>query len=315
MGRLGVLVLVLSSLYSGRLPAQVVECPGFLPSSNVDKTAQRALAKELLGRFVAVLDLQGQEAIDENTIMAMYADHPEQLAIKLSYLSLQCQMVVFDAEITNAERRKAVRRVFLDYALMPPDTEVDNMTAYVNQITTQGQYQALEPLIATIEEALDQAPRRQWQKRWFPAQQPPSTNRSQDGGQWSVIVSSPRYEDEGWAELRRHQQSWPDVYFELDGPFDLDSPFYAVVAGRDLSAATAGDLLDKIKAKGVATDAFRWKAPGDDEALRSSTSGSSTSGSSTSRSPTPAIDLEIDMIKPTPPRPPLMGLDGTALSQ
>lgn len=300
MGRFGVLVFLLACLCSTRLSAQVIECPGFLPSSSVDKTRITTLARQLLSRFIAILDLQGLKAIDEKNIMAMHDDHPEQLAIKLSYLALQCQIVVLDSKMARAERRQAVRRVFLDYALMPPNTETENLADYVNEIATMDHDGALTPLIAAIEKALRQAPRRQWQQRWFPDDNASSSDRSSDIDQWSVIVSSPRYEDEGWTELRRHQLSWPDVYFELDGPFDLDSPFYAVVAGRALSPTVADDLLDMIKAKGMAEDAFRWRAPQNVEQAPSSTT---------------VIDPKLDLIKPKPVRPAPNEFNGSKLSQ
>jgi len=289
MGRVGVTVLLLICLCSTRLSAQVIECPGFLPSSHVDKARIAVLAKQLLERFIAILDLQNVALVDENDIMALHEDHPERLAVKLSYLALQCQIVVLDSKIASEKRREAVRRVFLNYVLMPPDTEAKNLADYVNDIAAMNHDSALPPSVTLIEEALSQAPRRQWQQRWFPGNDAPSSNPDQ----WSVIISSPRYEDEGWAELRRHQARWPEVYFELDGPFDLESPFFAVVAGRGLSPQTADELLDVIKDKGMAEDAFRWKAP------RVRNAGAP----------------KTDPIKPTPPRPPLNDLENPSLSQ
>lgn len=300
MGRFGVIVLIFVCFGFGRLSAQVVECPGFLPISYVDRGQKVKLMERLLGRFIAILDLHGLEAIDEKTILAMYDDHPEQLLIKLSYLTLQCQMVVLNSEMASTERRRAVRRVFLDYVLTPANTDIEDLTAYVNEIAAKEHDSALKPSIAAIESVLDQEPRRQWQQRWFQTDTPSTPDRSRDNNDWSVIASSPRYEDEGWAELRRHQLRWPDVYFELDGPFDLDSPFYAVVAGRGLSANLADSLLDLIKARGMAKDAFRWRAPRSD-----------------GQSPPPnrATDQGPEIIKPTPSRPTLNGLDSTPLSQ
>lgn len=288
MVRLGVLGLFLACLLPGGVKAQVVECPGFLPSARLDEARQTALTRKQLRRFIALLDLHDIEAIDENTIMAMYADHPEQLAIKLSYLSLQCQMVVLDSAMTARDRQKAVRSVFLDYALMPPQKDIDDLTAYVNQITSNAQYQALEPLVASIEQALERSQRRQWQQRWFPKDGATSGPHDPASKRWSVIVSSPRYEDEGWAELIRHQRDWPDAYFELDGPFDLESPFYAVVAGRGLPADVADELLQVIRTKGMAKDAYRWKAP---------------FGKDAATSAEPETEPRIEFFRPTPPRP------------
>ena len=296
MGRLGLIVVFLVSLSSKPLSAQVIECPGFLPSSSIDKTRMAIQANQLLRRFIAILDLQDVEAIDENTIMALHAEHPEQLAIKLSYLALQCQIVVLDSKIVRADRRQAVRRVFLDYVLMPPGAKIDSLADYVNKIAAMDHDRALTPSVKAIEESLGLVPRRQWQKRWFPD----DNAQESDRGQWSVIVSSPRYEDEGWAELRRHQVSWPDAYFELDGPFDLESPFYAVVAGRYLSLDHADDLLGIIRAKGMAEDAFRWKAP--NKAERSSRA-------------TTVSAAKAYPFRPTPPRPTTNGQASPSLSQ
>ncbi len=296
MSRVGVTILLLICLCSTRLTAQVIECPGFLPSSNVDKTRMTILAKQLLERFIAILDLQNVEPVDENAILALHENHPQQLAIKLSYLALQCQIVVLDSKIESGKRREAVRRVFLDYALTPPDTDVESLADYVNDIAAMNHDGASTPSATAIEEALSQAPRRQWQQRWFPS----DDNAQPDFDQWSVIVSSPRYEDEGWAELRRHQLRWPEVYFELDGPFDLESPFYAVVAGRGLPPEIADDLLDIVKDKGMANDAFRWKAPNDPDQSPQARNASA---------PKP------DLIRPTPPRPTLSDLENSSLSQ
>ena len=119
LGRLGVLLLIILSVGTSPLSAQVVECPGFLPSSHVVDDKKLAMARRLLGRFISVLDLHGIDAINERLIMTMYNDHPEQLAIKLSYLGLQCQMVVLESEMTRPKRQEAVRRVFLDYNPSP----------------------------------------------------------------------------------------------------------------------------------------------------------------------------------------------------
>lgn len=298
MGRLAVLIVFLACLRAPGLSAQVIECPGLLPSSDIGKTRVTTLAKQLFSRFVAILDLQDVEAVDEGTVIAMYSDHPEQIAIKLSYLALQCQIVVLDSRMTRPERRKAVRRVFLDYVLMPPNTEAESLADYINDIATMNHDSALSPSIAAVELALTQVPRRQWQERWFPSDTASTADLSGNTNRWSVIISSPRYEDEGWAELKRHQQRWPDVYFELDGPYDLESPFFAVVAGRTLPAASADELLELIRSMGMAKDAFRWKVPGNAEQASS---------------PKKKIDFKLDQIQPTPPRP--TTLDGQALSQ
>jgi hypothetical protein len=296
MGRIGVILLLLVCLCSTGLSAQVIECPGFLPSSKLDEARMATRAKQLLERFIAILDLQDVDAVDQSTILAMHKNQPEQLVIKLSYLALQCQIVVMDSKITREERRKAVRRVFLDYVLAPPNTDIESLADYVNEIAAMDHDSALTPSVTSIEQALRQAPRRQWQERWFPR----DDARASDLGQWSVIVSSPRYEDEGWAELRRHQLSWPEVYFELDSPYDLESPFYAVIAGRALSLDMADALLDTIKAKGMAEDAFRWRVP-----------------NRTKRGPLPrnASAPKVRPFMPTPPRPALNDPERSSRSQ
>ena len=103
LGRLSVLLLTILSVGTSPLSAQVVECPGFLPSFHVADDKKLAMARRLLSRFISVLDLRGIDAINERLIMTMYNDHPEQLAIKLSYLGLQCQMRCFGVRDDEAQ--------------------------------------------------------------------------------------------------------------------------------------------------------------------------------------------------------------------
>lgn len=293
MSRFGVIALLLMLLAPRLAPAQVIECPGTLPSVNLTPAQVTEVAHRLLGRFMAALDLHGLTAIDQRAIHHAYRAYPEQLLIKLSYLALQCHMVILDAKLAADDRRRAVRRVFLNYVLSPPKAAMSSLAAYVNDVATSGHAEeaapSIEAAIERIETALEQARRRQWQQRWFLDR--PEVSTAENGPlarPWSVIVASPRYEDEGWQALQEHQARWPDVYFELDGPFDLDKPHYAVVAGRGLGTGTASQLLDKIKTMGMPADSFTWRAP-----ARIAPSGDSDN----------AAAPVVEVIRPSPSRP------------
>lgn len=247
--------------------AQVIECPGTLPAAHLKKPQTTVVAERLLGRFSAALGLHGLGAIDEATILDGYRDHPEQLLTKLTYLTLQCQMVLLDSTMTADARKQAVRRVFLDYVLRPADPTAVSLAAYVNGVATNGkaseEQAGIDADIERIEGDLAQSARRQWAERWFIDPRPGKDGKPQR--RWSVIIASPRYEDDGWSTLRDYQTRWPEVHFELDGPFDLQSPHYAVVVGRGLGKNTANQLLGRVKAKGLPEDAYVWRAPADAE--------------------------------------------------
>lgn len=251
--------LIMSAVAS----AQVIECPGALPAAHLDRDQTVKVAERLLGRFTAALGLHGLDMIDEQAIVDGYRSRPEQLLVKLTYLTLQCQMVLLDKTMNAEVRRQAVRRVFLDYALRPADPSATSLADYVNDVASNGRPSAeqagIDDDIAVIEDALSQSARRRWAERWFI--DPPAQNDGTPPRRWSVIIASPRYEDDGWQALRSYQASWPDVHFELDGPFDFESPHYAIVAGRGLGQNTADQLLQRIKAKGLPEDAYIWRAP------------------------------------------------------
>ena len=252
--------LIISALTAS---AQVIECPGALPAAHLEKQQTKEIATRLLGRFSAALNLHGLDAIDEQAIVEGYRDHPEQLLTKLTYLTLQCQMVLLDKTMAADARRLAVRRVFLDYILRPADPSASSLADYVNDVAVNGKTPSeeagIDTEIARIEMALAQSARGQWRERWF--LDPPMPKDRVAPRRWSVIIASPRYEDDGWQVLRDHQRRWPDIHFELDGPFDLESPHYAVVVGRGLGQNTANQLLGRIKAKGLPEDSFIWRAP------------------------------------------------------
>ncbi|MEM8948215.1 MAG: hypothetical protein AAGC99_02670 [Pseudomonadota bacterium] len=243
--------------------AQVIECPGALPAAHLKKEQTIKVAERLLGRFTAALGLHGLGAVDETAIVEVYRDQPEQLLTKLTYLTLQCQMVLLDSTMTADARRSAVRRVFLDYVLEPADPSVASLAAYVNGVATNGKASdedaTIENEIMRIEMVLAQSGRGQWRERWF--LDPPARKDGKPHRRWSVIIASPRFEDDGWQVLRDHLARWPDIHFELDGPYDLDSPHYAVVVGRGLGENTASQLLERIKAKGLPADSYLWRAP------------------------------------------------------
>ena len=248
--------------------AQVIECPGALPAAHLDKQQTTEVAARLLGRFSAALNLHGLDAIDELAIVEGYRDHPEQLLTKLTYLTLQCQMVLLDKTMPANARQQAVRRVFLDYVLRPADPSAISLADYVNAVAANGKTPSeeaeIDAEIARVEMALAQSARGQWRERWF--LDPPMPKDRAAPRRWSVIIASPRYEDDGWRVLRDHQARWPDIHFELDGPFDLESPHYAVVVGRGLGQNTASQLLERIKAKGLPEDSYIWRAPAASEA-------------------------------------------------
>ncbi len=244
--------------------AQVIECPGALPAAHLEREQTIRVAEKLLGRFTASLGLHGLGAVDETAIVEVYRDQPEQLLTKLTYLTLQCQMVLLDSTMTAEARRRAVRRVFLDYVLEPADPSATNLAAYVNGVATNGRASdddaaIIDDEIERIEQVLAQSARGQWRERWFLDPLPRKDGRP--NRRWSVIIASPRYEDDGWQVLRDHQARWPDIHFELDGPFDLESPHYALVVGRGLGQNTANQLLERIKAKGLPDDSYIWRAP------------------------------------------------------
>lgn len=243
--------------------AQVIECPGTLPAADLSQEQTVEVAGKLLERFAAALSLHGLDALDEGAVLDGYRDHPEQLLTKLTYLTLQCQMVLLDKTMTDAARAQAVRRVFLEYVLRPADPDADSLAAYVNTVATDGRTSAdqagIDGEIQRIETQLSQSARHQWGEQWF-LDPPPEADGSLPR-RWSVIIASPRYEDDGWRTLRGYQAQWPDVHFELDGPFDFESPHYAIVVGRGLAEGTASQLLQRVKEKGLPEDSYIWRAP------------------------------------------------------
>lgn len=262
MSRCRWLALVFVVLSFSKASAQVIECPGALPAADLTRDQTLNVADKLLQRFSAALGLHGLAVIDEQAILDDHRDHPDQLLTKLTYLTLQCQMVLLDSPMAPAERRRAVRRVFLDYVLKPADPEAPNLAAYVNAVATNGkpaETDAINAEIERVELILQQSNRRQWQERWF--LDPPPGDDGAPPRRWSVIIASPRYEDDGWQTLRRHQAAHPGIHLELDGPFNPKSPHYAIVAGRGLAQATATQLLEQVKEMGLPADSYVWRAP------------------------------------------------------
>ncbi len=267
MGRFRAFVFFYVMIAIPAVSAQVIECPGALPAAHLEKQQTIKVAERLLGRFTAALSLHGLDAVDELAIVDVYRDHPEQLLTKLTYLTLQCQMVLLDSTMSPEARRQAVRRVFLDYVLQPADPSAASLAAYVNDVATNGKVSVNDATVVVeierIETALAQSARGQWRERWF--LDPPARKDGKPPRRWSVIIASPRFEDDGWQVLRDHQARWPDIHFELDGPFDLESPHYAVVVGRGLGENTASQLLERIMAKGLPDDSYIWRAPAVEE--------------------------------------------------
>ncbi len=268
MGRSWAFACLYFIIAAPTVSAQVIECPGALPAAQLEKEQTIKVAERLLGRFTAALGLHGLGAVDEPAIIEVYRDQPEQLLTKLTYLTLQCQMVLLDSTMAAEARRRAVRRVFLEYVLEPADASAASLADYVNSVATNGRSSedeeaAIDVEIKRVEMALAQSARGQWLERWFI--DPPLRQDGTPPRRWSVIIASPRYEDDGWQVMRDHQARWPEVHFELDGPFDFESPHYAVVVGRGLGQNTANQLLERIKAKGLPADSYIWRAPASDD--------------------------------------------------
>lgn len=262
IGWLWPLFAVLVLLAAQKSHAQVIECPGALPAAHLEREQTLKVAERLLGRFTATLGLHGLDGFDERVILDRYSTHPEQLLIKLTYLTLQCQMVLLDRTMVTADRQQAVRRAFLNYVLGPADPNAASLAAYVNGTATDGKpvdAEGISAVISGIEDTLVSSPRRQWAERWF--LDPSVRGDGSPPRRWSVIIASPRFEDDGWQTLRRYQARHPEVHFELDGPFDLESPHYAIVVGRGLGQGTANQLLEQVKAMGLPIDAYIWRAP------------------------------------------------------
>ncbi|MGI9509651.1 MAG: hypothetical protein ACR2QJ_09935 [Geminicoccaceae bacterium] len=262
MSRVRALCAVCFILSAPIASAQVIECPGTLPAAHLEKEQVAEVAGRLLGRFSATLGLHGLEAFNESAALETYQQHPEQLLTKLTYLTLQCQMVLLDSTMAADDRLRAVRRVFLEYVLQPADPSAETLADYVNDVATNGTTPGKETEIGRIEAALAKSERAQWRETWFHT--PPRAN-AQPPGQRSVIVASPRYEDDGWKTLRSLQKKWPDIHFELDNPYDLNDPHFAVVIGRGLDQDTANQLLKKIRTRGLPTDSYVWQPPDNSE--------------------------------------------------
>jgi hypothetical protein len=241
--------------------AQVIECPGALPVTDIKPDRTGATAERLLGRFVSALGLRGIPPVDEAAIMAAYREQPDQLLVKLQYLALQCTMLVLDGSLALPERQSVVRRVFLDYVLAPPRPEERDLAAYLNKAasggTGEGASAEATSAALSVENARQRSEREQWHQRWY---RPPSDSVD-DSNRWSVIVASPDGENQGWEYLREHQTRWPQVHFELHAPYDFDSRNYAIIAGRRLPEASARELAEEVKRMGMASDAFAWPLP------------------------------------------------------
>lgn len=242
--------------------AQVIECPGALPAADLAKEQTVKVAERLLGRFTVALNLHGLDAINEQAILADHQDYPEQLLIKLTYLTLQCQMALLDKAMTASQRKLAVRGAFLNYVFAPTDPSATSLAAYIDDVASNGltyDTKRTQTKIGTIEEALASSGRQDWAERWF--LDPPPQADGNAPRLRSVIIASPRFESDGWQTLRRYQENYPEIHFELDGPYDLESPHFAIVAGRSLGQGAANQLLEQVKARGLPADSYIWRPP------------------------------------------------------
>jgi len=267
MRRVGISVVIAWFFSIPTLSAQVIECPGTLPSVGLEKEKVMPAAERMLQRFMAAFSLYGLKvnAIDEATIVGRYKDHPEQLLTKLTYLSLQCHIWLLQTPDKNKQAmRDLTRKVFFDYVLRAPDPASTDLTPYINDAATRAKEgprdTTVDLAIAGVEAEFSKLPWHEWRKKWYPNegdQRPEATGRS------AVIAASPCYENEGWAMLRSFQELWPKIYFELHVPLDNDSPFYSIVAGRGLTTKTANDLLKMIQDMGLPKDSYVFDGSGD----------------------------------------------------
>lgn len=262
MWRCWIIFMFCISFTNSTVFAQVIECPGALPGARLKAEQTLQMAERLLGRFTAALGLHGLNTVDETAIVERYRDKPDQLLTKLTYLTLQCQMVLLDSQMPRQTRNEAVRRVFFDYVLRGPDRSAESLAAYVNKVAANGRSDDSDDLefqAARIELSLRQSARYQWAEMWF--LEVPKHSIGMPPTRYAVIIASPRFEDDGWQTLRQFQARHPDIHFELEGPFNLESPHYAVVAGRGLSQESATTLLARVKEKGLPEDSYVWRPP------------------------------------------------------
>lgn len=254
MRRVGIGLVVACLFSTPALAKDIIACPGTLPSAALEKENLMPAAERLLRRFMAAFGLHGLkiDPIDEVAIIERYGEHPEQLLAKLTYLSLQCQLLFLESPgLGGQTKRDAVRRLFLDYVLSEPAGARADLAGYVSEAAQKANETPNEQEIAKIEEILAGSKRRQWRKTWYPNERRP---RPEPPDRRAVIAASLCHEDEGWATLGLFQELWPDVHFELQGRMDDEGPPFAIITGRGLTLGSASILLEQIRGKGFPGD-------------------------------------------------------------
>lgn len=266
--RVVVMAIILAAAFGARdTRAQVVECPGPPSAATWQQEGRASSISDSLARFLSVLDLRGQLPLGEAEIEASYGDRRDELLIKLQYLTLQCQMTALDSQLSVAERRRMIRRRFLEdivaaatpkspgyrFQLLATAEAADGSTPPVDRAVQDG--------VQQIERAIERSLREDWRKTWFK----PSADQQDGADGWSVIVASPEDERAGWQALRAHQENWPDVHFELYSPFYDDNSYHALVAGRGLTKASAERLLAQVTNVGMPPDSYPWLTPSHDD--------------------------------------------------
>ena len=270
MQKLGIYAVIACLFSAPPLYADIIECPGALPTASLEREEVKPDAERMLQRFMAAFGLYGLgiDLIDERRIIESYGEHPEQLLVKLTYLSLQCQILFLDRSGASKQtKRDELRKAFLDYVLSKPAFSAADLAGYVHQAAIKAKEEPHEGAIADVEEQRKASRRQQWRKTWYPnghRLQPEPIDRS------AVLVATPCHEDDGWAMLRSFQELWPDIYFELRGPADDSHPHFALIVGRGLTPGTADGLLKQIQEKGFPKNSRVINGSGKNEETASS---------------------------------------------
>ncbi len=221
-----------------RAAAQVVECPGLLSVPAAAPKRTTAIAKDLLGKFISILDLRGLNIFNETELVSRYARDPDALLIKLQDLDLQCLALSQDDQVSVDERQQVMRRLFLETVLTASD----------------GSDADLQQAIKDIEGEIELS-RKLSRELWFQkAEEFDDTNR------WAVIVASMAAVT-AWKELKAHQERWPQIHFELHVPYLESNPYYAIVVGWRLSRTNATKLVELVRGMGMASDSYLWALP------------------------------------------------------
>lgn len=233
--------LCISCLYSEWATAQIVECPGSLSEMAGAPLRNDAKTLDLLQRFVGALDLQHLSSVSATGIMSRHAHHPDELMARLWKLDDECVALAQEGwQLAAEQRQQIMRRRFLQTVLTSsgePSTDI-------------------ERTIRDVEGKIQRSIVEQSRRRWFRDPKSPKA----DANRWAVIVASPTAAT-AWDALKRHQERWPEMHFELHVPYDKSNPHYAIVAGRRLSEDEAATLVDQVLRTGLASDSYKFPLP------------------------------------------------------